>query len=79
MLLKFQGLRAATQYEITRAIDNYPRFLAIYEFEDQKAFEAFELSPELAAALKEAEETWAEGDLKIMWLVSYNTVRTWRK
>ena len=77
MLLKFQGLRSVTQCQITKPDEKYPSFMTIYEFKDREAFEAYEHSPELAAARKEGEGTWKEGDIEIMWRVQYEVLRQW--
>lgn len=79
MLLKFPGLKAITQYQITKPDKKYPIFLATYEFDSVEAFDRYELSEELAASRKQAEETWAEGDQEIKWRVQYKVVRTWQR
>jgi len=59
LLLKFKGIRVVTRYKRTTETEEYPKYLAIYEFESQKAFdEAYEPSPEIAAAQAESKKTW---------------------
>ena len=80
MLLKFKGLRKVTRYKRIYENEKYPKYLAIYEFDSQKAFEAYEVSPELAAASKEEHEvTWREGGYNLIWRAQYEPMRTWEK
>ncbi len=51
LLLKFKGITEVTRYKLMTETEEYPKYLAIYTFESQSAFEAYETSPELAAAL----------------------------
>jgi len=74
MLFKFNGLKKATRYKIAKPSEEYPEYLAIYEFESQKTFEAYQSSPELAAALEEMRETWKEGEWEITWRVQYEAI-----
>ncbi len=77
LLLKFKGLKKATRYKILKPAEAYPEYLAIFEFADKEAFEAYENSPELAAAVAEMHETWKEGGWDRMWRVQYEFVKTW--
>ncbi len=80
LLLKFKGLKKATRYKIIYETEKYPKYLAIYEFESRKAFEAYETSPELAAASKEeSTETWKEGGYEMKWRVQYEPIKTWER
>lgn len=82
-LLKFKGLRKVTRYKIltpnSQPEVNYPNYLVIYEFENQQAYEAYEASPELAEALKEADETWADDRFERVWRVQYKALKTWEQ
>ena len=80
LLLKFKGLKKATRYKIIYETEEYPKYLAIYEFESQEAFEAYETSSELAAAIKEEhEETWKDSKYEMVWRVQYEPTRTWER
>ena len=79
MLLKFKGLKAVTRYEIINEAEEYPKHLAIYKFESQQAYEAYETSPELAAAREERDETWKEGGYEVKWRVQYEPMETWER
>ena len=79
MLLKFEGLRGATRYKVLKAGEGYPEYVAIYEFDSREAFESYEASAELAAALDEMRETWKEGGYETVWRVQYEAIKTWRK
>ena len=79
MLLKFKGIKEATRYKIIDKTEAYPKYLAIYKFESQNAFEAFETSPELAAVREDMRETWKEGENEIKWRVHYEPLKTWKR
>ena len=51
----------------------------IYKFESQNAYEAYETSPELAAALEETRETWKEKGYERKWRVQYEVMKTWKR
>jgi len=79
MLLKFDGLKGVTRYKILKSTEAYPEYLVIYEFDSREAFEAYESSPELTAALEEMRDTWKEGGYETVWRVQYEPLKTWRK
>lgn len=58
ILLKFRGLIEATRYKILKPSEQYPQYLAIYEFNSQQAFEEYRASPELTAALDRQQGIW---------------------
>ncbi len=86
-LLKFKGVKGVTRYEIYKVITpdmvspdvKYPKYLAVYEFENQESFEVFEASPERDEAIKEARETWAEDGYERVWRVVYKALKTWKR
>lgn len=79
LLLRFKGLKAVTRYKITGEAEEYPKYLAIYKFDSQEAYQAYETSPELAAAREEMRETWKEGGFEIKWRVQYESMKTWER
>ena len=79
LLLKFKGLKKVTRYKILKCDEAYPEHLAIFEFENEQAFVAYESSPELAAASAEMRETWKDGGWDRMWRVQYEFIKTWSK
>lgn len=78
MLLKCKGLLAVTRYKLKNGSDGLPKYLAVYEFKDEKAFEDFEKSPELAAAREDVRQTWKNG-LDIKWRAQYEVIKSWDK
>ena len=77
MLLKFPGLKGVARYQITTPDDKYPNSLAIFEFENEQAFETYLNSPELAEAHQDAiSRKW---DREARWRVQYKVIKTWRK
>lgn len=79
LLLKFQGLKEVTRYRIMKEPEGSLRYLAIYQFEEQKDYEAFENSPQLAAAREELKESWKDGGFEIEWRAEYETIKTWQR
>ena len=79
MLLKFQGMTAVTRYKLAGGSEGQARYLAIYEFQDQSAFKAYEASPELAAARAEISQTWKVKGFDTKWRAQYQPLRTWTK
>lgn len=79
LLLKFQGIKEVTRYKIVNETEEYPTYLTIYNFESQKAYEAYETSPELAAAREEMRETWKDGGYEVKWRVQYELMKTWKR
>jgi len=60
MLLKFKGLKGVTRYKVAGEPSQPPRFMAVYKFASQKDLEAFQKSPEAAAAIKDMQESWGK-------------------
>jgi len=79
LLLKFKGLKEVARYRIIKEIEESPRYLAIYEFENQKDYEAFESSPQLTAAREELKESWKDGGFEIEWRAQYEAIKTWQR
>ena len=79
MIFKFKGMKEATRYKIVTDAGEYTNYLAIYKFESQSSFNAYENSPELAAARAESRETWKEGGRETKWRVQYELLETWEK
>ena len=79
MLLKFKGLKGVTRYKTIYETEEYPKYLTIFTFASQKAYEAYETGSELAAAREETKETWKEGGIKVIWRVQYQPIKTWAR
>ena len=79
MLLKSKGLIEVTRYKVITETGEYPEYLTIYDFESQKALEAYETGPDLAAARDESKETWKEKGYEVKWRVQYEAIKTWKR
>ena len=79
MFLKFKGIKEVTRYKLATEAAGHPKYLAIYEFENQDAFEAFKTCPELAAAREERDETWPEKKWEVKYAVQYEPVKSWKR
>ena len=79
LLFKFKGMKEVTRYKIINEADEYPKYMAIYKFESEKALKEYETSPELAAAREEMRGTWKEGGWETTWRVQYKSMKTWKR
>lgn len=79
LILKFKGIKKAARYHQIGENKEYPTYLAIYEYESKEALAAHPDSPELAAALKEMNETWKDRMFEIKWMIPYESIKTWER
>lgn len=80
MLFKYKGIKKVTRYRlIGSSRGEGAKFLAVYEFENQKAMDAMAQSPEFKAAIDEMNETWKNGMFEIKWAASYAPIKTWER
>ena len=79
MLFKFKGMTSVVRYKLSSGPADFPKYLAVYEFEDQKAFDDFSKGPEMAAARAEMNETWKGRAFEIKWRAQYEPLKTWKK
>lgn len=74
LLMKFPGLQKVKRYKISEASADYPAYLAVYYFASRQAYEAYQQSPELKAAIDEMKSSWPGGEFEITWRVQYNEI-----
>ena len=87
MLLKSEHVSGATRYKIAPMTDRFepatgeepPSYMAIYEYKNQQAFEAWNASAEVAAAREERQESWGEKGFTVLSRGVCEPLRTWRK
>ncbi|MFC2039730.1 DUF4286 family protein [Chloroflexota bacterium] len=83
-LFKYKGIKKLTRFSILEGANQnyknteYPRYLAIYSFENEKTLRNFIESPEFIAARKEAVKEWGEEGLERYWWTYYKELRTWQ-
>jgi len=93
-LFQFPGMKKVTRYKILNETNEYPTYLAIWEFESRKAYEDYEKSALLKSERQAMKEVWKGGGFEtegmkvvgwkgggweIEWRVSYETMKTWVK
>lgn len=76
MLLKFDRIQAVGRYKVINKNTELPQYLAVYKFSDLKAFEDFEKSPELEAAIKEMIDSWGKR-IDTISRIQYVTIKEW--
>ncbi|HEY98187.1 MAG TPA: DUF4286 family protein [Dehalococcoidia bacterium] len=79
MLFLFKGLKKVTRYRLADESKDQAKYLALYQFESEKAITDFMTSQEFTAASEEMRETWKDGGLDIKWIAQYNPIKTWVK
>ncbi|MBI2870030.1 MAG: EthD family reductase [Chloroflexi bacterium] len=79
MSLKFEGMKGVTRYRLITRTEGHPRYLSICSFESKAAFDAYEASPERAAAFEEMSRAWQSGGFEIKWRLQYEMIKAWRK
>ena len=76
LMLKFPGISKAVRYRIVEAKEDYPKYLAVYQFESQSAFEK---SQEFAEAAAEIRKTGGEKAFYVRLMADYPPIKIWRK
>ncbi len=88
-LMKTGTISQSARYQITQPnnvsltnlkalIKDYPTYLAVYYFANQKKYEEFSDHPERLAAIKELDEHWPNG-IGRMWWVQYQLIKGWKR
>jgi hypothetical protein len=90
-LLEFKEILGVTRYKLANAgaygiktscpvkVTDYPRFLTIYNYPDMATAQAFDTSPERAAARPDWLEVAKKTKAFRMWRVRYTPLRTWSR
>jgi hypothetical protein len=79
-LLKCKAIKSARRFKLMPpgGAPEYPKFLAVYEFENTAKFDEFNNSPELASARKDTAKIFKETGAKLLWRVQYEEIKTWQ-
>lgn len=79
-VLKCNAIKKATRYKLKTTeseAPDYPKFLAVYEFENEEKFNEFNNSPELAAAKEDTAKMFQKTGAKLVWRVQYEVIKEW--
>jgi|GEM_PF-850722 len=79
MMMKYDGLKKASRYQLMGESNDHSKYLAFYEYESEKAQADINGSPEFAAAIEEMQESWKDGGIDILWMVNYKLIKAWEK
>lgn len=79
MLFGYKGVKQASRYRLIGDNNEYARYLAIYEFDDEEAMAGFAESPEFAAAVEDFEATKETVGFDMKWAVSYELIKTYTR
>ena len=77
MLMESGEIKHIKRYRRMSADEKYPKFLVIYQFENREAFERYEASPALAAAVEDVKNRWRDGGYESRWRVQYELMESW--
>ena len=79
-LLQFRGVRRAARLKLLgEGEGKYPQYLAVYEFENRQAAEAYDDTPTHYAAIEEWNNTLGKRGAKITRRAHYQLMKTWQK
>jgi len=71
LLLRFSKLKSISRYQLAGPVENWPRYLGTYEFEDMQAVKEYLISSEFKAAEEEMKQTWKVGGIQVKWQAHY--------
>ncbi len=77
MLMKYDGLKKASRYQLMGESNDHSKYLAFYEYENEKAQTDFSISPEFAAAMEEMQGSWKDGGIDVKWMANYKLIKAW--
>ena len=61
MLMKNKKMKKVYRFRRLTNDENYPKYIAVYKFDNREDFDSYNTSQELVAAIEEAQETWKAG------------------
>ncbi|MFC1902091.1 DUF4286 family protein [Chloroflexota bacterium] len=76
MLLKSKRLTGVIRCKDMNSSSKLPQYIAIYKFANQKDFEEYKKSAELAAAIEEMQGTWADR-IELTSRTQYELIKEW--
>lgn len=72
--LKAPGIVRAERYQLIGSKNGLPKYLAVYELENEEAIKAWEESPEREAAVQDRLKVWGETGFTIAWRGYYKRI-----
>ena len=80
MLMKFKGLKSVTRYKLANDDKNAATYLAVFEFASKADLDAYNNSPELAAARVERDQSWPlPGCWETVWRTPYEETKSFKR
>ncbi|MBM2825101.1 MAG: hypothetical protein HW402_765 [Dehalococcoidales bacterium] len=79
MLMEFEPLKEVKLCQRLYDKAEYPTYVVMYKFDHPGAFQAYESSPELAAAHKDRLQQWPGNAFDVKWRVQYEVIRSWKR
>ena len=76
MLMKSGYVKGVSRYKAVGDAGDPPRYIAIYKFANMKDYQDHQASPELAAAIKEMQESWGT-NVELTSRVHYELIKEW--
>ena len=79
MLFAYEGVKQASRYQRIADYGQGAKFLAIYEFEDKEAMDAFPESDAFADAIQDFENNKEALGFTMKWAASYELMKSYEK
>jgi predicted ATP-dependent endonuclease of OLD family len=79
MLFGSKDVKQVRRYRLKNGSEQCSRYLTIYEFENEKALEEFNKSPDLAAAIEDFENAREEVGFTMKWAGVYELTKSWER
>jgi uncharacterized protein (TIGR02118 family) len=79
LILKCGGVKEAARYKRIGENEEFPKYLALYEYESKEAMDAERNAPEFAAVGEDVRKAWPNGLPPPKWVVQYELIKKWKK
>jgi len=79
MLMKYKGIKKVTRYKTVEAPGARPKYIAVYEYDDQAALTGQFGSPEFKAVREEMEQTRKSLTFDLKGAMSCEPIKTWEQ
>ena len=79
LIFKYKGVNEAARYRRVGENEEYPKYLALFEYESKEAQDAQFSSPEGAAVGEDVKKSWPDGLPPAKWAVQYELIKKWQK
>ena len=79
MMFGSKAIKKAARYQLLDTSSDNAKYIAVYEFDNEDGFNAFENSPELNDAKKDFDENAKNIGFEKKWAGKYELIKCWEK